>query len=437
MKGFKFVLVLIFTIAYPLCSMAWQMDILVNKLVEKKIISQEDAKDILSEVWEEESESQEAQRQVVASQVKEEVEKAQTESFKDTALPDWIKNTKFGGDLRLRYEREGKEENGMDAVDRHRGRFRIRYGLETKVNDMIKVGLRFASGSGEQTSTNQTMQDTFSQKNFWIDRAFLEFTPISEVKFTGGKMGNPFYTTDLVWDPDITPEGFVMSAQKTFGGFTPFATAGFFPIDESSSDSNDVSLYGVQGGFEVSFLGMKFKGATGYYDFHNMEGSALQDISPAVQKTSNTLIEGADDKDFFRYDYSLINTIFEFTPVEFHISDRAIPVTIIGDFVNNIASDVNDNSGWLGGIKIGKVKNPGDFGIFYNYRELEKDAIPAAIADSDFHGGGTNSKGHKIGVQYGLFKNTTFGLTYFNTRSQEKKDNIKINLLQADLVVKF
>ncbi len=436
MKSLKYCLALVFAIASPICAFASPLDILVNKLVEKKIISKTEAKNILSEVWEEESKTQETQRQVVASQVKEEVGKAQ-ETLKDTALPGWIKNTKFGGDFRLRYERQEGEENGEDKVDRHRGRFRLRYGFETLVNDKMKVGMRFATGSGEQTSTNQTFQDTFNQKNLWIDRAFLEYTPHPDFKLIGGKMKNPFYTTDLVWDSDINPEGVAANFSKTLGSFTPFVTAAFFPIDESSSDSNDVSLYGIQGGFSYKLLGMNMKAAVTYYDWHNMKGAKLEDISPSKQKDTNTLVTASDGTRSFKYDYRIIQPTVEITPVVFTAFDRTFPIKLHADFVNNIVSDVADNTGWLAGIKIGKITKPGDFEISYNYRELERDASPAIISDSDFHDGGTNAKGHKISAKYALFKNTSLGLTLFNTRSQESKDNLKINWLQADIVVKF
>ncbi|RMF91960.1 MAG: hypothetical protein D6734_13355 [Candidatus Schekmanbacteria bacterium] len=439
MQRIKILFLLIFALSYPLVSFANPLDILVKKLVEKKIISKEDAKEILAEVMEEEklqNEKEKIQVSEIRKQVKEEIENSQ-ESLKEKILPRWVKNTKFSGDMRLRYERQESEENSRENVDRHRGRFRLRYGFETTINEKIKLGLRFASGSGEQTSTNQTFQDTFDQKNLWIDRAYIEYKPYKEFALIGGKMKNPFYTTDLVWDPDINPEGVALNFIKDFGNSTFFVRAGFFPIDESSSDSNDVSLYGIQGGFSSKLFGMDIKAAAAYYDWHNMKGAKLEDISPSKEKDTNSLIISDDGARIFKYNYRIIQPTFEITPLVFNAFERRFPVKIYCDFVNNIVGDVSDNTGWLAGIKVGEISKPGDFEISYNYRELEKDAVPAITTDSDFHGGGTNAKGHKISVKYSLMKNTIIGFTLFNTRSQEKKDNLKINWLQADLIVKF
>ena len=56
-------------------------------------------------------------------------------------------------------------------------------------------------------------------------------------------------------------------------------------------------------------------------------------------------------------------------------------------------------------------------------------------ADSDFLGGGTNGKGHRIGYTYQLAKNLQGVLTYF--RDEKGNDEHNYNRLQADLIFKF
>jgi len=94
------------------------------------------------------------------------------------------------------------------------------------------------------------------------------------------------------------------------------------------------------------------------------------------------------------------------------------------------------DTAWSAGCKLGKAKKKGSWEIGYNYREIEDDAFVAELADSDFHGGGTNSKGHKIGLKYALLDNLYFGATYFNCiENRGSKDNVDI--LQVDLLFKF
>ena len=47
----------------------------------------------------------------------------------------------------------------------------------------------------------------------------------------------------------------------------------------------------------------------------------------------------------------------------------------------------------------------GHWSVFTLYKHLERDAVLDAFTDSDFHLGGTNTKGWVVGGNYGLMKN--------------------------------
>ena len=49
----------------------------------------------------------------------------------------------------------------------------------------------------------------------------------------------------------------------------------------------------------------------------------------------------------------------------------------------------------------------------YQYQDLEKDAILGLTSDSDFAGGGTDGKGHRLSGAYGLNKRWKVGFTWF------------------------
>jgi len=120
-------------------------------------------------------------------------------------VPDWVKNTKFGGDLRLRYQYQEREG---DSTKENRERFRLRVGAETKIVDEGIVGLGLISGGDDPRSGTETFENTFSKKKVRIDTAFAEYTPANWFNIIGGKFYNPFYRPDdLVWDGDITAEG--------------------------------------------------------------------------------------------------------------------------------------------------------------------------------------------------------------------------------------
>ena len=108
-----------------------------------------------------------------------------------------VDNLKIKGDLRLRYQWEEKESK----TDRHRGRFRLRMGVEAEVVENAKVKFGLASGGDDPRSTNQTLQNSFDTPDIRLDYAYAEYAPAKELKFFGGKFNNPFWRpTDLLWD---------------------------------------------------------------------------------------------------------------------------------------------------------------------------------------------------------------------------------------------
>ena len=114
-----------------------------------------------------------------------------------------------------------------------------------------------------------------------------------------------------------------------------------------------------------------------------------------------------------------------------------VPVTVMGDFITNTGAD-SLNTGWLGGIRAGKAKNPGSWDFRYIYRQVEKDATIGTFIDSDFRGGGTDAKGHEIGGGYQIADNMKFNVTYFiNQVGLEQEEMTDFDRLQVDLQLKF
>ena len=112
----------------------------------------------------------------------------------------------FGGDLRIRQE----SFFNAGADDRHRQRYRLRFGVKADM-DTWGATLRLASGTGEQVSTNQTFGNGWNQKSLYIDQAYATAKPGEWLKIHAGKQENPFwrvYSSDLIWDSDVNPEGF-------------------------------------------------------------------------------------------------------------------------------------------------------------------------------------------------------------------------------------
>ena len=111
----------------------------------------------------------------------------------------------------------------------------------------------------------------------------MKFTPTSWLSFSGGRIENPWFYTDLVWDPDMAFDGAVAAVRPKFGGdLTAFATIGAFPIQEVQTTSDlpavaakDKWLYGAQVGIDWKATeNASIKLGLAYYDFSNVQGIA-------------------------------------------------------------------------------------------------------------------------------------------------------------------
>ncbi len=344
------------------------------------------------------------------------------------AVPSWLTDLKFSGDLRIRYEGKWYDEN---TADEQHGRFRMRFGFEKKLTDELSAAFRLASGSSDDaTSTNQTLTGQYSEKTVWIDLAYVTYKPtgIKGLTIGAGKLKNPFVNTDLVWDSDVNPEG--AYATMSFSGldnFTPFVTAaGLLNYENTTAGRDDASTAALQGGFDWKVSdNVSWQSAVAYYNYLNYTEAGNWNKSNGNTNAGGVLTAG---------DFNLVNLT---NIVTFDISE--LPVEIFFDYVKNTgenapAPDNGQDTGYAAGFKVGSSKNPGRWDAGYKYAKIEANAVPGAFNDSDF--GYANRKGHKVSVNYCIAKNVSAGLAVFRTEP-DTGGTEKQTLVQADIVVKF
>ena len=328
-------------------------------------------------------------------------------------VPGWLRDIKFGGDLRLRYE---TVFNRTDQSDRHRGRFRLRFNFAKKLCDELDVVIRLASGdSNSATSTNQTFDDSFSEKDIWIDRAYALYRPnwLKGLELAGGKLKNPFVHTDIIWDSDVNPEGvYEKYVFNITDSFKPFITLSQFFIEEENLDSNDASLFGYQAGYTWDIAKSQWILAATLYDFSNLETVDWDD-------DYGNSGEGG---------FKVLNiTSFWKTKL------CGIPVKLYGDYAKNTDSDDNDYAYALG-FSIGKIKKKGDWAFGYKYARIEPDAVVGIFADSNF--GGANRRGNKFSLKYKFHPKMEFAATTWITDSVRGPEE-KWTDVALDLIFKF
>lgn len=418
---------------------------LLKKLVEKGILSQEEASQIAQEAKEEAKKEisqqltaevkEEIKKEIyqqVANESKEQIKK-EVAATKFEILPDWVKNTKLKGDFRLRFQNLHEKNTSDINKNTALGRIRLRLGLDSKVNDKIKVGVGIATGSGDPRSTNVSFGATQSKKGVYLDYAYGKYDPLPWLSITGGKMllnDVLWEPTDLIWDTDITPEGAVFGLSKKFDKASLFMNTGFLVIESDASTVSGSNGYLVQPGIKYTFNDRVSLKSALTYEYFQTKGT----VASSYSLGQNTKV-GTSYAD----NYSNINPALELSinkPFE-AINLNVENLKFFSEYVNNLA--VSDkSSGFSLGFQLGKEKLEkwGDWQVRYIYAMLAKDAVLDVLPDSDRYKGKTGMRSHEGVINFGLGKNTFLGLDVYRSWSLVG-NKAPETLVQADWNMKF
>lgn len=428
----------------------------------------------------------ESVRQQIANEVREEVvAQAKAERWGDVnAVPEWVDRFRFDGEIRLGYQRDMFDEanapelNFLFAgqnisntlIDRNRERVRARLGVTARVTQDLTAALRLTTGSNDDpVSTNQTLGSYGSKYNFALDRVYLrarspDFLPW--VTTTAGRIPNPFFSTDLVWDDDLNFDGLALQFDDPAANarvWRPFGTVGWFPLQNlersSLNEARSKSLLAAQAGVEwVPSNDLRAKLGLALYDYRNISGvrnsigGFSQDATqPAFRQKGNSLFNLSNPHNFtgpfgLAADYRLLNLT---AAVDYNLFN---PVHLIvnADYVRNMGFDKErirartglnyeqEDTGYMVRVAVGmpNMLLKGDWQLSLAYRYLEADAVLDAFTDSDFHLGGTNSKGFIVGAQYGLSRNTWMSARWLSSREISGLP-LSINTFQVNFHARF
>lgn len=395
-------------------------------------------------------------------------------------IPAWTTKIKLGGDFRLRYQNDFFDGNGggfdtgngtfvkpdkttelyNSTIDRQQLRIRARLNLTAKVNDEVEVGLGLATGNTTNpVSTNATLGDSLNKKNFLLDLGYLKWSPVKELTLWGGRFANPWFGSDLVWDPDVNFDGVAFTYRPQF---TPalgmFLTGGAFPIQEVELSAHDKWLYAGQLGMQYR-MEEKLTGtlAVAFYNFENTVGKANDPSQPGATDWTAPQFQQKGNTLFDIDPTSTIKTAYAAEFRELNVGGSLdlgfwdpIRVVLIADYVNNIGYDsawVNaltghevkkETQGYQLGISLGHAdtRSAGLWRAYANYKRLEADAVMDAFAESDFHLGGTNAKGWILGGDLGVGKNLWVSTRWLTT-NEISGPPLAIDVLQVNLNGKF
>jgi len=322
-------------------------DPLIDKLEQKGILTADEAAELRSE-----SDTQQTNlvNSISASKWK---------------IADSIKSIQLYGDFRLRYEYRGVDNlpgSASSTYYRERFRYALRVGIRGDLFDDFNYGLRLETSTnprspwatfGSNTTAGSATPSDKAGSGIGIGQGFLGWHPASWYEMTVGRMPMPLYTTPMVWDSDINPEGAFEKFKLSIENVDLFADFGQFdysdPNPASDFPSSDTFVLAWQAGATVKLpKDMSVKIAPMLYTYAGITTSGNGLNKPFVGQGSPTTINGGNNPGVpggtaylspgpTDYNQDGINDLLVLeVPAEF---DFKVPRTIFGDLQGRVFGD--------------------------------------------------------------------------------------------------
>jgi len=339
-------------------------------------------------------------------------------------INSFLENIKVKGDLRLRQEVIDKVGTAKD-IDIER--YRFRYSLDAKLSDNILLETAISSGKGNPTSGNVSFKDDDSIQDYFVEELKLD---IADIKYTFGKswlrVGKAKHhiyrpvKTQLIWDNDIRLEG----VNYGYKDDSTMIRLGVNQVhrEEEPSGSKDINIFLAQYVKSQKLSYAKLNLGTGYYYYDGVKGNT----TPYGSNKGNSV----DGNALYTEDYGILETFGELKYKDVMGMPFKTALTLA---YNTQAND--NNFGYDISAQLGATKNVGDWKAGVTYRDVQKDAVFGAHNDSDFSGGGTDSKGYFFKAKYKFAKNVDVA-GWWNW-SKLGDTELDYHRTQLDVILKF
>jgi hypothetical protein len=414
---------------------------LLDMLIKKGILTEDEAKKIEAET------------------VAEQTNAMSNPPISGLKISDSIKAMQLFGDVRLRYEYRGADNAPgatPDTYYRERFRYALRVGIRGDLYDDFSYGIRLETSNnprspwdtfGNNTTSGSVTPSDKNSSGIYLGQVFLNWHPADWYEMTVGRMAMPLYTTPMVWDSDINPEGAFEKFKYTIDNVDLFADFGQFdyqnPSSASELPSSDTFLLAWQAGANVRIgKDMSFKIAPMLYTYTGVGTSSGLNASFVGQASDGLNVGVPGGSDVPDYNEEGINDLLVLEiPAEF---DFKIGKTILGtlqarlfgDFAYNLKGDdraraaYNANPGAFPGLSgpvngqdkayqvgfgigsAGPVYGPTQ-GLVYGstskkntwearfyWQHVEQYALDVNLLDSDFFEGRANLQGFYTAFAY-------------------------------------
>jgi hypothetical protein len=370
-----------------------------------------------------------------------------------------LERFRFSGDVRLRYDGTFQDYSGcLTCNPRHRERIRLRFGVDSKLNEDFIGGLYLSSGSIlSPVTNNDNLSNFFERKTVAWDRGFITYNPQAHkwLQLTGGKFAYTWNHTQLTLDPDLNPEGFserlsfdfknsflknvsLTGMQLVFNEVsTPNIPQGFLTGADSFAAGGQVSTTFSMGNritITPTYTLLNWRNADAIAQayvrgtlpppsidavLNPTATTAALDSTNANSNDTITTGSGTSRLDRFRSRFLYSDVILD---TEIKTGSERFPLKLLFDYNQNLNAAISlvtgtrqDKGYWIE-TALGHTTNPHDFQLGYLLARIDQDAVLAAFTESEKRAG-TNVLQHRIIFNYRLAKNTTLNLTHWIGRT--------------------
>ncbi len=356
------------------------------------------------------------------SQTKRTVDEAQSTADRTADVVAQEKSRlSFAGDLRYR-----NETFDVQYVDRNRNRDRVRARLNAtyRVNDSVTGVIGIATGGPDPRSSNQTLTDQNSRKDFELDLAYVTWAPGAAWRVHAGKQRYPWQRSgSLFFDGDVNPEGIAVNYSKGnfFAGvFYDWLSERALSFSNPTTGTNtDTVMFGAQVGYRIPISdSVRLTLAGTYFDVDGVQG-----FNPFFGGSSfgNTTTTAGCNRALAANvacslsDFDIAQVFGDLTAT---VGGR--PLRFFADYAKNLEAEVNPVAGekldtaLAAGVSYGAAGSAAgtwEFGVLW--QKVEKDALFGQLVDSDFGDGNTDSSGFVLRGGYTVARNWTINATLF------------------------
>lgn len=339
----------------------------------------------------------------------------------DTTLQ---KKLSLTGDFRFRIEQDWKvkDANGDFRDDRSRLRYRFRFGLKYQLNDWASFGGRLRSGNlNDQQGPHVTLggnTNEFSLVQIGLEKLFFKLDK-DWITAWIGKNTFPFQKqNELFWNDNVFPEGVGVKMQWPLKNAGPFnsigITGGHFIINSSNKSFGDDSyLQALQ--LETKLWEKRISLFPSVYYFHK-----IADVP--------------DGKGTFNIPYTILHfgakaRIVQQPKIEVgldyyqNIEDYGTTSVILDDFKK-------EKTGFVFNVKVGSLKQKGDWAVHLYCAYLQKYAIVDYFAQNDWARWDYSSKG-ATGARLSNFRGAELRIGY----AFEEKFNLVLRTYLVEQLV--